>query len=101
MSGSVARVILPGLVMASLLAIPTAAVAVPTTWQVRAGAQGGDGTVARPFGSLAEVEQASSPGDRIVVQASTTPLDGASRCNLARPSPGMALLCPGTVVHRR
>jgi hypothetical protein len=49
-------------------------------WYVSASAApGGDGTIHSPFNSLAAVEQASSPGDTIVVQSSTIdvpPLDG-------------------------
>lgn len=49
-------------------------------WYVSATASpGGDGTIHAPFDSLAAVEQASSPGDTIVVEASplnVPPLDG-------------------------
>jgi hypothetical protein len=49
-------------------------------WYVSATASpGGDGTVHSPFSSLAAVEEASSPGDTIVVEASpidVPPLDG-------------------------
>jgi len=49
-------------------------------WYVNASASpGGDGTMHSPFNSLAAVEQASSPGDTIVIQASplsVPPLDG-------------------------
>ncbi|HEX6792929.1 MAG TPA: hypothetical protein VF304_03685 [Casimicrobiaceae bacterium] len=49
-------------------------------WYVNAGASpGGDGSIQSPFNSLAAVEQASSPNDTIVIQASPLgipPLDG-------------------------
>lgn len=49
-------------------------------WYVNASASpGGDGSIQSPFNSLAAVEQASSPGDTIVIQASpmnVPPLDG-------------------------
>ena len=55
---------------AAILAAPAAAAsAQPSpTWYVRAGAApGGDGTHRAPFGSLAQIEAASRPGDRVVV----------------------------------
>ena len=50
------------------------------TWYVRAGAApGGDGSRRAPFDTLARVEEASRPGDRITVlraAATAPPLDG-------------------------
>lgn len=51
----------------------------PRTWYVKAGGAGGDGSIARPFGSLAAVERAAAAGDTIMVLASPSgaaPLDG-------------------------
>jgi hypothetical protein len=46
-------------------------------WFVKAGAaSGGTGSRQAPFGSLAEAERASAPGERIVVRRSRAPLDG-------------------------
>ena len=48
-----------------------------TTWYVSASAApGGNGTESAPFDSLVAVEQASSPGDTIVVLPATAALDG-------------------------
>ena len=78
------------LVLASLgAAVCLVAAAAPTSsyganghhiWHVSASAaSGGDGSAGAPFNSLAQVEQASGPGDTIVVDPSPTsvpPLDG-------------------------
>lgn len=50
--------------------------AAESIWYVRAGASSGLGSEAAPFGTLAQVEQASGPGDTIIVLPSATPLDG-------------------------
>src|SRR5437660_1776815 len=51
-----------------------------TTWYVQAGAKaGGNGTARSPFSSLAAVEAASAPGDKILIKRARTsvkPLDG-------------------------
>jgi len=60
------------------LAAPAGA-ADPTTWYVEAGVRSGDGSQDAPLGSLVEVEQRSSAGDRIVVLPAAEPLDGGIR----------------------
>src|SRR5262250_1652640 len=66
-------------------------------WYVSASASpGGDGTMHSPFNSLAAVEQASSPGDTIVIQASplsVPPLDGGIALK-----PGQSLIGDGPPV---
>ena len=53
---------------AAVLAVPAGADAGARTWHVRAGAgDDGRGTRRAPLPSLAAVEAASRPGDRIVV----------------------------------
>ena len=70
---------------AAALAVAFALVAPPAaaarTWYVQAGAEpGGTGKKRRaPLPSLAAVEKASRPGDRIVVLAAEEPLDGGIR----------------------
>ncbi len=44
-----------------------ASAAAPRTWYVRASVTGGDGSMSKPFGTLAAVEQAAGPGDTIEV----------------------------------
>ncbi|WP_050760870.1 hypothetical protein [Aeromicrobium marinum] len=61
----------------ALLVFPTSAVAAGPSWYVQGGsAAGGSGAVDSPFGSLAEAEAASAPGDTIVVLPSPKVLDG-------------------------
>jgi hypothetical protein len=66
-------------------------------WYVSASASpGGDGSIHSPFNSLAAVEQASSPGDTIVIQASplnVPPLDGGIALK-----PGQSLIGDGPPV---
>jgi hypothetical protein len=68
-------------------------------WYVSATASpGGDGTIHSPFDSLAAVEQASSPGDRILIEASplnVPPLDGGIALK-----PGQSLIGQGPPVVR-
>jgi len=72
------RTILAGLAVALILAaVATPSSARITTWYVSATAPpGGDGSRTTPFGSLVAVEQASSPGDTIVVIPAPRALDG-------------------------
>jgi hypothetical protein len=64
---------------------------------VRAGAPaGGDGSPSRPLASLAAVEAASRPGDRIVVEPADRPLDGGILLQ-----PGQRLQGAGPPVVRR
>lgn len=59
---------------------PAAGAAPPRTWHVDADAQApGAGSARRPFSTLASVEAASAPGDRIVVGPSRRALDGGIR----------------------
>jgi hypothetical protein len=64
-------------VLIPLVLVFFAGAAEAATWYVRAdAAAGGDGSRNRPFATLAQVEQASQPGDTIRVLPSTRPLDG-------------------------
>lgn len=64
------------------------------TWYVDASAgPGGNGSAARPFDSLADVEAASAPGDRIRVLPDPVPLDGGLRLK-----PGQTLVGEGPAV---
>jgi hypothetical protein len=63
------------LCLASLSA-PAARAAAATLYVGADAAEGGDGSQARPFGSLAAVEEASAAGDTIRVVAAKAPLDG-------------------------
>src|SRR5947207_2940862 len=90
--------------VAALCAAPRAEAAV---FHVRAGAPaGGTGSAAAPFGSLAEVEAASGPGDTIVVDASATALDGGIALKPGQhleggpPGPGTAPLLTNTQAAR-
>ncbi|MTD46262.1 hypothetical protein GKE82_18720 [Conexibacter sp. W3-3-2] len=66
--------------VAALAPATSAPAATHRTWHVDAdAARPGDGTAARPFATLAAVEAASRPGDRIVVGPSLTALDGGLR----------------------
>ena len=57
-----------GLVGALLAcAVSHASAAAVRTWYVRASATNGDGSVSKPFGTSAAVEQAAGPGDTIEV----------------------------------
>ena len=59
------------------LVLFTATVSEAATWYVKAGAPlPGDGSRNRPFGTLAQVEAASGPGDTIYVLQSQDALDG-------------------------
>lgn len=65
------------LLVAASLTLSPAEAAAPRTWTVSASAApGGDGSASRPFATLAAVEAASAPGDRIVVVPSGKRLDG-------------------------
>src|SRR5690349_15717270 len=65
-----------------------------TTFHVRAGAPaGGDGSVAKPFASLAAVAAASAAGDTIVVDPATSALGGGIALK-----PGQRLLGGGAPV---
>src|SRR5689334_13760786 len=73
------------LVSACALAVSFVSQAAPRAaqnhrWYVSANASaGGDGTINSPFNTLAAVEQASSPGDTILIEPSALdvpPLDG-------------------------
>lgn len=84
------------LLAVALLAVPWSAAAEPgpRTWFVDAAARpGGDGSSARPFGSLAAVEAASAPGDTITVRPALVPLDGGIRLK-----PGQTLVGAGPAV---
>lgn len=64
-------------VFVGFLLVFFAGAAEAATWYVRADATaGGDGSRNRPFATLAQVEQASQPGDTIRILPSTRPLDG-------------------------
>src|ERR1700730_4890464 len=79
----------PALLLAAVVALVTVAVADAATagdsnyahqrWYVSAtAAAGGNGSVATPFNTLAQVQQASGPGDTIIIQSSpmsVPPLD--------------------------
>ena len=90
-----------GLAAASALAaLPAAAAAegghTGRTWYVQAGAAEGTGSFASPFGSLAEVEAASGPDDRIAVLSgppTAAPLDGGIAL---KPRQRLAGLGPGS-----
>ncbi|HWJ08869.1 MAG TPA: hypothetical protein VNS46_05800 [Nocardioides sp.] len=75
------------------LAAPTAAAA--RTWYVVAGATGGDGSQATPFGSLRDVESSSSPGDVIVVLPAGEPLDGGIQLQAGQVLRGVGEVGPG------
>ena len=79
------RVTAVAFVTAAVLLASATAQAAPSNgqnhkWYVSAAAApGGDGTIHSPFNSLAAAQQASSPGDTLVIQASplnVPPLDG-------------------------
>jgi hypothetical protein len=71
---------LGAVLLAGLAATPGAGAATHRTWHVDADAQApGTGSARAPFPTLAAVEAASRPGDRIVVGPSRTPLDGGIR----------------------
>lgn len=81
------------LVLAALPVSPSHAVDVHT-WYVDAGAgAGGAGSAASPFGTLSEIEQASGPGDTLVVLPDAEPLDGGIALQ-----PGQTLVGAGSPV---
>lgn len=64
----------------SLSALPAAEGSAGRTWYVSASAKpGGNGSAAKPFGSLLAVESASRAGDTIRVLPSDRTLDGGIR----------------------
>jgi hypothetical protein len=89
--------------VACLCALPVQAHA-SATWYVAANAApGGDGSAGAPFGSLADAEHASAPGDTIVVVAApedVPPLDGGIALKpgqrLVGTGPGARLTNTGT-----
>ncbi len=84
----------------AVLVAPTAQASSPSQnqhWYVSASAgPGGDGSIHSPFNSLAAVQQASAPGDTIVIEASpldVPPLDGGIALK-----PGQTLIGDGPPV---
>jgi hypothetical protein len=82
------------IVLLALGVVPGPAHSAAATWYVSASAApGGDGSSAAPFNTLAAVEQASAPGDTIVVLPAATALDGGIQLK-----PGQRLLGDGPSV---
>ncbi|MBF8301216.1 MAG: hypothetical protein HW394_1586, partial [Acidobacteria bacterium] len=64
-------------VLAALFLVCLTGAGEAATWHVKAdAAPGGDGSRARPFATLEQVEKASRPGDTIRILPSTRPLGG-------------------------
>lgn len=97
----IANLVARALALCALVASPNALAAGGAAqngrWYVSATASpGGDGSIQSPFNSLSAVEQASSPGDTIVIEASplgVPPLDGGIALK-----PGQRLLGQGPPV---
>jgi hypothetical protein len=72
------------------------------TWYVRAGATTSTGTAEKPFGTLAQVEGATQPGDVIVVLPAAGALDGGLqlKANQTLRGSGGSVLTAGDVAPR-
>jgi len=86
----------------ALCTLPSAAAAASRTWYVQAGATTSAGTAVKPFGTLAQVEDSTRPGDSIVVLPATGALDGGLQLkpNQTLLGSGGSVLSAGSVAPR-